>query len=115
MIKPLVPEEVTPICDSVQVHIFVSCLYGVISKVTEVFRSWKLQREKIDFLVAVGEKLCNLEATEDSRMLEGVNACVFTEQPKNWDEMPEEFATTMSQVVSEFQNNFDDFKKRNAM
>ena len=101
MIKPLVPEEVTPICDSVQVHIFVSCLYGVIAKVTEVFRSWKLQREKVDFLVAVGEKLCNLEATEESRALESQNACVFAEAPKKWDEMPEDMATTMSQLVAD--------------
>ena len=38
MIKPLVPEEVTPLCESIIVHIFVSCLYGVITKLESVFR-----------------------------------------------------------------------------
>ena len=38
MIKPLVPETVTPLCDSVVVHIFVSSLYGLIDKIIPAFR-----------------------------------------------------------------------------
>ena len=38
MIRPLVPEEVKPLCDSILVHIFVSSLYGLIDKIIPVFR-----------------------------------------------------------------------------
>ena len=58
-----------------------------------------MQKEKLDFLIAVGEKLCNLEPNEDSRRLSENNTCVFVEPTTHWDEMPEEFATTASQIV----------------
>lgn len=70
MIKPLVPEEVSPLCDSILVHIFVSSLYSLIDKIIPVLRSWKMQKEKLDFLIAVNEKLCNLEASDESRRLD---------------------------------------------
>lgn len=102
MIRPLVPEEVSPLCESVLVHIFVSSLYGLIDKIIPVMRSWKiLNKEKMDFLIAVNEKLCNLEATEDSRRLEANNSCVFLEPSMNWDEMPEEYANTASQIIAD--------------
>ena len=63
-------------------------------------RSWKLAREKLDFLVAVGEKLCNLETSEDSRRLDGNNACDLIENSTNWDEMPEDFATIASEIAA---------------
>ena len=72
----------------------------MINKIIPVFRAWKFQREKIDFLVAVGEKLCNLEANEDSRRLENNKTCAIIEPNKNWDEMPEEYATMASEIVS---------------
>ena len=91
---------VTPACESVLVHIFVSGLYGVVNKIVPVFRAWNFQREKVDFLVAVGEKLCNLEANEDTRKLENIKNCSLLEPTKNWDEMPEEYATMASEMVS---------------
>ena len=90
----------TPACESVLVHIFVSGLYGVVNKIVPVFRAWNFQREKVDFLVAVGEKLCNLEANEDTRKLENIKNCSLLEPTKNWDEMPEEYATMASEMVS---------------
>ena len=72
----------------------------MINKIIPVFRAWKFQREKIDFLVAVGEKLCNLDANEDSRKLENNKTCAIIEPNKNWDEMPEEYATMASEIVS---------------
>ena len=92
--------SVTPACESVLVHIFVSGLYGVVNKIVPVFRAWNFQREKVDFLVAVGEKLCNLDANEDTRKLENTKNCSLLEPTKNWDEMPEEYATMASEMVS---------------
>ena len=95
----------TPACESVLVHIFVSGLYGVVNKIVPVFRAWNFQREKVDFLVAVGEKLCNLEANEDTRKLENIKNCSLLEPTKNWDEMPEEYATMASEMVSSILNH----------
>ena len=53
----------------------------------------------MDFLIAVNEKLANLEAGDDSRRLESNNSCAFIEPTTNWDEMPEEYATTAAQIV----------------
>ena len=64
-----------------------------------LFRLWKLSKEKVDFMIAVGEKLCNLDANEESRRLDSNNTCVFIEPPIHWDEMPEEYASTASQIV----------------
>ena len=50
-------------------------------------------------MIAVGEKLCNLDANEESRRLDSNNTCVFIEPPIHWDEMPEEYASTASQIV----------------
>ena len=75
-------------------------MYGVVNKIVPVFRAWNFQREKVDFLVAVGEKLCNLEANEDTRKLENIKNCSLLEPTKNWDEMPEEYATMASEMVS---------------
>ena len=61
-----------------------------------------MQKEKLDFLIAIGEKLCNLEENEDSRRLDQNNTCVFIEPPTHWDEIPEDFATTASQIVRTF-------------
>ena len=87
------------VCDSFLIHIFVSSLYGIINKIIPVMRAWKMQREKIDFLVAVGEKLCNMEPSEDSRKLESNSSCVYVETTTNWDEMPEDFVATASELV----------------
>ena len=75
-------------------------LYGVLNKIVPVFSSWNVAKEKVDFLIAVGEKLCNMEANEDTRRLEATTNCVFIEHNSNWDEMPEEYATMASQMVS---------------
>ena len=72
----------------------------MVNKIVPVFRAWNFQREKVDFLVAVGEKLCNLEANEDTRKLENIKNCSLLEPTKNWDEMPEEYATMASEMVS---------------
>ena len=72
----------------------------MVNKIVPVFRAWNFQREKVDFLVAVGEKLCNLEANEDTRKLENIKNCSLLEPAKNWDEMPEEYATMASEMVS---------------
>jgi hypothetical protein len=34
----MMPSDIKPIADSVNVHIFISCVYGLIDKIVPVFR-----------------------------------------------------------------------------
>ena len=72
----------------------------MINKIVPVLTAWKFQKEKIDFLIAVGEKLCNLDANEDTRRLEQPRSCSIIEPSSNWDEFSEEYAAVASQIVS---------------
>lgn len=65
-----------------------------------------MQREKIDFLVAVGEKLCNLDSSTEMQKLEGLtdaSSNAKTESNHAWDaeDSPEEFLQMISQLVSD--------------
>ncbi len=62
-----------------------------------------MQIEKVDFLVALGEKLCNLDPNEDTTKLGEISECVFKEPTVAWDEIPEEYATLASEVVQSVQ------------
>jgi len=104
LIESLLPDDVRPSCDSVVAHLFVSCLYGAIGKLASVFREWKMQREKLDFLVAVGEKLCNMESTPEMQKLEGLtdaSSGAKTEKNHQWEDSPEEFVEAIAQMVRE--------------
>ena len=63
-----------------------------------------MQREKLDFLTAVGEKLCNLDAkTTEMQKLEGMtdaSANAKTEKNHKWDDTPEEFVDIVAESVS---------------
>ena len=59
-----------------------------------------MQIEKVDFLVALGEKLCNLDPTEDTKAIQDKATSVFKENGTAWDEIPEDYATVASEVVS---------------
>ena len=69
------------------------------------YREWKMQREKVDFLVAVGEKLCNMESgSTEMQKLEGLTDAsnnVKSERNHRWDDVDEDFAETISEMVSE--------------
>ncbi len=62
-----------------------------------------MQREKIDFLVAVGEKLCNLDSSPEMQKLEGLTDASTqskTEKAHKWDgDVPEEFIHHISVMV----------------
>ena len=62
-----------------------------------------MQREKIDFLVAMGEKLCNLDTSNEMQKLEGLTDAskkTKTEKEHQWDDAPEEYLDTISEMVS---------------
>ena len=69
-----------------------------------------MQREKLDFLTAVGEKLCNLDAkTPEMQRLEGLtdaSANMKTEKNHKWDDSPEEFVDIVSEAVSVVINTY---------
>ncbi len=64
-----------------------------------------MQREKVDFLVAVGEKLCNLETSNEMQKLEGLTDAsnsAKTEKNHKWDEANEEFAQLLADMVRSY-------------
>ena len=68
------------------------------------FREWKMQREKIDFLLALGEKLCRLSGTESTEHLARVTSGDSRESPtvdRRWDEAPEEYLSIIANMVNE--------------
>ncbi len=61
-----------------------------------------MQREKLDFLVAVGEKLCNLDTSTEMQKLEGLTDAsgnAKTEQNHSWDDNAEEFVHSVAEMV----------------
>ena len=63
-----------------------------------------MQREKVDFLVAVGEKLCNLEGSTEMQKLEELTDAsnnVKSERNHRWDDSPEDFVDAVAEMVSE--------------
>ena len=64
-----------------------------------------MQREKLDFLVAVGEKLCNLDSTTEMQKLEGLtdaSSSAKTEKNHEWDandDGSEEFVQMIAEMV----------------
>ena len=65
-------------------------------------REWKMQREKVDFLLAVGEKLCRItgaESTENlARATSGDNREPSTND-RRWDDAPEEYLAIIADMV----------------
>ena len=63
-----------------------------------------MQREKVDFLLAVGEKLCRLSGTESTEHLARVRSGDVHESPtvdRRWDDAPEEFIGILADMVSQ--------------
>ena len=61
-----------------------------------------MQREKVDFLVAVGEKLCHLDTSTEMQRLEGLtDASANARDCPNhrWDDAPEEYVEDIAQMV----------------
>ena len=62
-----------------------------------------MQREKVDFLTAVGEKLCNLDGNStEMQKLEGLtdaSSNARTEKDHPWDTAPEEFVNPIAEMV----------------
>ena len=61
-----------------------------------------MQREKIDFLLALGEKLCRLSGNESTEHLARVTSGDSRESPtvdRRWDDAPEEYLSVIANMV----------------
>lgn len=61
-----------------------------------------MQQEKVDFLVAVGEKLCNLDSTPEMQKLEGLtdaSVSAKTEPNHAWDDGDQNFVDIVATMV----------------
>lgn len=74
-----------------------------VTLVSFCFREWRMQREKVDFLVAVGEKLCHLDTSTEMQKLEGLTDKSNTakdEKNHDWDNAPDDHVNIVSEMVS---------------
>ena len=79
-----------------------SKLSKAITSAAVTFREWKMQREKVDFLMAVGEKLCRLSGTESTEHLARVRSGDSQEpaaSERRWDDAPEEYIAILADMV----------------
>lgn len=61
-----------PLCDSVVVHVMISAMYGLISKVLRPLEQRGMAQEKLDTLIAMGENLIQIKSSNDMQRLEGL-------------------------------------------
>ena len=64
-IQNRLPSGVEPLNNSVIVHVMVSAVYGVVCKLQSVLKREKVSKEKLDFIIAFGEALINLDTSSD--------------------------------------------------
>ena len=64
-IQSRLPSGVEPLNNSVIVHVMISAVYGVICKLQTVLKREKVPKEKLDFIIAFGEALINLDTSSD--------------------------------------------------
>ena len=64
-IQNRLPSGVEPLSNSVIVHVMVSAVYGVVCKLQSVLKREKISKEKLDFVIAFGEALINLDTSAD--------------------------------------------------
>ena len=64
-IQNRLPNGVEPLNNSVIVHVMISAVYGIVSKLQTVLKREKVSKEKLDFIIAFGEALINLDSSSD--------------------------------------------------
>ena len=64
-IQNRLPSGVEPLNNSVIVHVMISALYGIVCKLQSVLKREKVPKEKLDFVIAFGEALINLDTSAD--------------------------------------------------
>ena len=61
-----------------------------------------MQREKVDFLLAIGEKLCRITGTESTEQLARVRSGDKHDSvsvDRRWDDAPEEYIAVLADMV----------------
>ncbi|XP_040583723.1 uncharacterized protein [Lepeophtheirus salmonis] len=61
--------EGEPLCGSVHLHFLFTSLYGIVLRLQYLLKQGKLQREKLDFIIAYGEALCSLRPSSQLESL----------------------------------------------
>ena len=64
-IQSRLPSGVEPLSKSVIVHVMISAVYSVVCKLQNVLKREKVSKEKLDFVIAFGEALINLDTSSD--------------------------------------------------
>ncbi|XP_023328186.1 uncharacterized protein LOC111701230 [Eurytemora carolleeae] len=103
VIEGLVPDSISPLCDSVVAHIMLSQMYTMINKVINPLVKGGIAREKLDFLMAVGEGLINMVPNNEIQRLEGLtdaSANAKTDPSYQIDSGNEEMNVVVAELIA---------------
>ena len=104
------PMGVSPLCQSSAIQICVSGLHGLVTRLLPVAKERKLARERLDFLSAFGNALCNLDEAELRNVQSAIEAArqesvdegeALRRPDRSFDHVTNEYAFSVSQLVSD--------------
>ena len=110
-IQNRLPHGVEPLNNSVIVHVMISAVYGIVSKLQTVLKREKVPKEKLDFVIAFGEALINMEASSDLNELEKAAKDTLKEADefdddgehtteKNFDMITNDYSSVLAEQVA---------------
>ena len=105
------PHGVEPLSNSVIVHVMISAVYGIVCKLQAVLKRENVSKEKLDFVIAFGEALINLESSSDLTKLDDAanetlkEADEFEDESdpaneRNFDLITNEYSSFLSEKVA---------------
>ena len=83
-LQALLPPGIHPLADSAPAHLLLAALYSSISRLLPALRKARIQKEKLDFLIAVCESLCTVDSVAD---LAWIQPCLEQELKEAQEEL----------------------------
>ena len=108
-IRSTVPDTVVPLANSVVAQILISTVYQAIFSLIPILKQLRLQKEKIDFLLALCESLCNDKDSVDLTVLDStVVSCLDINSLTEIESMSSSVSFNMTAVESVLEEPVND-------
>ena len=101
-IQNRLPNGVEPLNNSVIVHVMISAVYGIVCKLQTVLKREKVSKEKLDFIIAFGEALINLDTSSDLTDLDKAAKETLQEEDDFENESEPAKEGTFDMITNEF-------------
>lgn len=105
-ISEFLPETVTPLGKSVLTHMIICSVHGVIVQAQPILKKLRVAKEKLDFVVAFGEALCNLENSIELLKIQDIADETIADfdsvklPERNLDSIENDFSFIMAEIVA---------------